>query len=133
MLDLAGNSLDDAKARLQQSLAQFKRTNRRIADQIVALAGLSRCELQSGELGPAADLAAEASALARKFAVPGQPSYWLGLSLLAQVDVEQALGHTARAQELSAEALVQLTPTVGADHPLTRRAAALARLSSGPR
>jgi serine/threonine-protein kinase len=125
LLALAENSLDDAKARLQQSLAQFKRTNRRIADQIVALAGLSRCELQSGELGSAADLAAEASALARKVAVPGQPSYWLGLALLTQVDVEQTRGHAARARELSVEALSQLTPTVGADHPLTKKAAAL--------
>lgn len=126
LLALADNSLDEAKARLQQSLAQFQRTNRRVPDQIVALAGLARCALLSGELGPAADLAAEASALARKFAIPGQPSYWLGLSVLAQVDVEQALGHAERAHELSAEALAQLTATVGADHPLTRRAAALA-------
>jgi tetratricopeptide (TPR) repeat protein len=126
LLDLAENSLVDAKARLQQSLAQFKRTNRRIADQIVALAGLARCELQSGERSSAADLAAQASALARKVAIPGQPSYWLGLSLLAQVDVEQALEHTARARELSVEALSQLTPTVGSDHPLTKKAAALA-------
>ena len=51
--------------------------------------------------------------------MPGQPSYWLGRALLAQVDAEQALGHGARARELSGEALAQLTPTVGADHPLT--------------
>ena len=59
--------------------------------------------------------------------MPGQPSYWLGRALLTQVDAEQALGHGARARELSAEALAQLTPTVGADHPLTKKAAALAR------
>ena len=62
----------------------------------------------------------------RKFAIPGQPSYWLGLSLLAQGDVEQVLGHASRVRELSAEALSQLTPAVGANHPLTRKAAALA-------
>ena len=126
LLDLADSSLDDAKSRLQQALSQFKRTNRRVADQIVALAGLARCELQSGELGAAAGFAAEATTLARKVAIPGQPSYWLGLALLAQVDVEQALGHAAPAQKLAVEALAQLTPTVGADHPLTSRAAALA-------
>jgi hypothetical protein len=60
--------------------------------------------------------------------VPDQPSYWLGRALLTQVDVEQALGHGGRARELSVEALAQLTPTVGADHPLTKKAAALARL-----
>ena len=128
LLDLADNSLDDAKARLQQALASFKSANRRITDQVVALAALAQCALQTGEPGRAADLAAEATAIARKVAVPGQPSYWLGLALLTQVDVERALGHGARAQELSAEALAQLAPTVGADHPLTKKAAALARL-----
>jgi eukaryotic-like serine/threonine-protein kinase len=131
LLDLADNSLADAKLRLQQVTAQFKRTNRRVPDRIVALAGLARCELQSGEPGPAASFAAEASALARQSAVPGQPSYWLGLALLTQADVAQALGHAADAQKLSAEALSQLTPTVGADHPLAKRAAVLARPPSG--
>jgi hypothetical protein len=51
----------------------------------------------------------------------------VGLSLLAQVDVEQTRGRTGRARELSAEALAQFTPTLGADHPLTKKAAALAR------
>jgi hypothetical protein len=60
--------------------------------------------------------------LAREIALPGQPSYWVGLSLLQQADVEQALGHAARVRQLSAEALAHLTPTVGADHPLTKRA-----------
>lgn len=131
LLDLADNSLADAKARLQQALSHFKRTNRRVPDQIVALAGLAQCDLQSGELGPAAGFAAEASALARKSAAPGQPSYWLGLSLLTQADVEQALGHAADAHKLSAEALAQLSPTVGAEHPLAKRAGALARPESG--
>ena len=125
LLDVADNSFDDAKVRLQQALAQLERTNRRVADRVVALTGLARCELQSGELARAAGFANDASTLARKFAIAGQPSYWLGLALLAQVDVEQALGNATRAQELSAQALSQLTPTVGADHPLTKRAAAL--------
>jgi serine/threonine protein kinase/tetratricopeptide (TPR) repeat protein len=133
LLDVADNSLDRAQAELQQAFAQFKRANRRIADQVVALATLAQCELRSGDLGRATELAAEASAIARKFAVPGQPSYWLGVGLLAQVDVEQALGHTDAVRKLSAEALVQLTPTVGADHPLARKAADLASYGTRPR
>lgn len=128
LLDLADNSLDDARAQLQQVLSEFKSTNRRVTDQVVTLAALAQCALQTGEPGRAADLAAQASALARQVAVPGQPSYWLGRALLTQVDVEQALGHAGRARELSGEALAQLTPTVGADHPLTKKAAALAAL-----
>ena len=125
LLDLADGSLDDARARLQLVLARLEHEHRRVPDQIVALAGLARRALQSGELEQANELAERASALAREFAIPGQPSYWLGLALLAQVEAEQARGHSARVRELSAEALAQLTPTVGANHPLTRRAAAL--------
>ncbi|HEV8330768.1 MAG TPA: protein kinase [Steroidobacteraceae bacterium] len=130
LLDLADHSLDDARAKLQQVLTKFKNTNRRVTDQIVAQAALAQCALQTNDPGRAAELAAQASALARKVAVPGQPSYWLGRALLAQVDAEQALGHAARARELSVEALAQLTPTVGADHPLTKKAAALAGSST---
>ena len=127
LLDLADNSLDDARAKLQQVLTEFRNTNRRVTDQIVAQAALAQCALQTHDPDRAAELAAQASALARQVAVPGQPSYWLGRALLAQVDAEQALGHGARARELSAEALAQLTAAVGADHPLTKKAAALAR------
>jgi len=125
LLDLADGSLDDARARLQLVLLRLEHEHRRVPDQIVALAGLARRALQSGELEQANELAERASALAREFAIPGQPSYWLGLALLAQVEAEQARGRSARVRELSAEALAQLTPTVGANHPLTRRAAAL--------
>src|SRR5688572_4986408 len=127
LLDAADGSFSDAKVGLQQALTLFQRTKRRQADQIVLLSELSRCELQTGQLDRAAGRASEATALARKFALPDHPSYWLGLALLAQVDVEQARGSTARVEELADEALAQLTPTVGADHPLTMRAATLAR------
>jgi hypothetical protein len=42
--------------------------------------------------------------------------------------VEQALGNAGRAQQLSGEALAQLSPTVGTDHPLTKKATVLAKL-----
>jgi eukaryotic-like serine/threonine-protein kinase len=128
LLDLAANSLDDARAELQQVVAAFKSTNRRLTDQVVAIAALAQCSLKTNEPTRAAELAAEASALARQAAVPNQPSYWLGLALLTQVDVEKALGHRERAQQLSGAALAQLTPTVGLDHPLTKKAGALAKL-----
>ncbi|HEY7638102.1 MAG TPA: hypothetical protein VH814_00155, partial [Steroidobacteraceae bacterium] len=96
-------------------------------DQIVVLAALAQCELKTGQSGRAGELAAQASALARKVALPDQPSYWVGLALLTQVDVELSLGHATRARELSLDALAQLTPTVGAGHPLTKKAAAMAR------
>jgi len=64
----------------------------------------------------------------RKVALSDQPSYWLGLALMTEIDVQQALGHAGRVRALSVEALAQLTPSVGADHPLTRKAVALAGL-----
>jgi serine/threonine-protein kinase len=127
LLDVADGSLDEGKAGLQQLLSQLEHANRRMPDQIVALDGLARGALRSGELDRANELADKASALARKVAIAGQPSYWVGLALLAQVEVEQARGHAGRARELSVEAVAQLTPTVGADHPLTKKAAALIR------
>jgi len=127
LLDLAEGSLDDGKAGLQQMLSQLERANRRMPDQIAALVGLAHAALLSSELEQADEFAAKASAIARKVAVAGQPSYWVGLTLLTQVDVEQARGHPDRARELSVEAITQLAPTVGADHPLTKKAAALAR------
>jgi hypothetical protein len=127
LLDAADRSFGDAKVGLEQALTRFQHTKRRQADQIVALSELARCELQTEELDRAASRASEAVALARKFALPEQPSYWLGLALLAQVDVEQALGHAEQTRRLAAEALSQLTPTVGADHPLMAKAAALAK------
>jgi len=125
LLDIAEGSLDTGKVQLQELLAHLEAANRRIPDQIVALGALARGALQAGEIERASDLAAKGTALARKVVVAEQPSYWLGLALLVQVDVEQARGQTARARELSAEALSQLSPTVGVDHPLTKKAAAL--------
>ena len=130
LLDLAANSFTQAKAALEAVVAGYKRTNTHVPNQIVALAGLARCELGLGEHALAARFAAEATTLAGKFAMPGQPSYWRGLSLLAQADVEQALGHTGPARQLAVASLSQLTPTVGADHPLAKRAADLVRVSS---
>ena len=126
LLDAAARSCSDAKVRLQQAHSQFRRTKRRQADQIMALSQLTHCELHTGELDSAAGFASEATALARRFALPNQPSYWLGMALLAQVDLEHARGNAEEARELAAEALSQLTPTVGPDHPLLIKAARLA-------
>jgi hypothetical protein len=41
--------------------------------------------------------------------------------------VELALGHAGKARELSVEALSQLMPTVGPDHPLTAKAGVVAK------
>jgi hypothetical protein len=67
--------------------------------------------------------------MAGQFAVPGEPSYWVGYCLIVQADVEQALGNTASARAFAAKALLQLTPTVGLAHRVTKHAVAIAALS----
>ena len=130
LLDLAEDSLDDAKARLQQVLAQYQRTNRRVdgPDRRARRARALRVAVRRAR--PCGRPCNRSQCARAENCDAGQPSYWLGLALLAQVDVEQALGHARQAHELSAEALSQLTPTVGADHPLTKKAAALASRAS---
>jgi hypothetical protein len=46
---------------------------------------------------------------------------------LVEAELQQALGREERARELAAQSKLQLLPTVGADHPLTQKAARLAR------
>jgi hypothetical protein len=46
---------------------------------------------------------------------------------MTEVEVQQALGREEPARQLAAQSKVQLLPTVGADHPLTQKAARLAR------
>ena len=72
--------------------------------------------------------AVEASSIASEFALPGEPSYWVGYCLLVQAEVQRALGRKEPARQLAAQSQVQLVPTVGAEHPSTQKAA---RLASG--
>lgn len=91
------------------------------------LALLARAEAGTGAGAAAAAHAAQAVALAGTFALPGHPSYWLGHCLLLQAQVELARGDAAASRALAARAAPQLDATVGAGHPLTLEAQALAR------
>jgi hypothetical protein len=64
--------------------------------------------------------------MASRFALPGQPSYWVAYCLLAQAEVDAVLGRRASARTLAANALAQLVPTAGRDLPLTQKAAEMA-------
>lgn len=132
LLELEGGRFPEAKDVLGRVIAEYRRTKTYVPNQIVALCGLAESEGALGDYGQATQHAAEASLLAGRFALPGEPSYWVGYSELAQARVELALGNTESARAFSAKALAQLTPTVGLDHPLTAKAAALARMSSSP-
>ena len=93
---------------------------------VLARAALAQTELGLGSPEAAAARAAEASAIATRFALPGKPSYWVGYGLLVQAEVDEARGRAASHRELGARSLLQLAPTVGTEHALARRAAAMA-------
>jgi eukaryotic-like serine/threonine-protein kinase len=132
LVELAAGRFFEAKEVLGRVIAEYRRTKTYVPNQIVALSGLAESEGALGDYGLATRHAAEASLLAGQFAVPGEPSYWVGYSQLAQARVELALGNTESARAFSAKALAQLIPTVGRDHPLTGKAATLAQMSSLP-
>ena len=129
LLRLASRSFAEAKPLLERVIAGYARTNTHLPNQIIALAGIAEAELALGNNRVAAARAAEASVMAGQFAVPGEPSYWVGYCLIVQADVEQALGNTASARAFAAKALLQLTPTVGLAHRVTKHAVAIAALS----
>jgi tetratricopeptide (TPR) repeat protein len=129
LLRLACRSFAEAKSVLERVIAGYARTNTHLPNQIIALAGIAQAELALGNNRLAAARAAEASVMAGQFAVPGEPSYWVGYCLIVQADVERAIGNTASARAFAAKGLLQLIPTVGLVHRVTKHAAAIAALS----
>jgi eukaryotic-like serine/threonine-protein kinase len=125
LIDVASGSFAQARSELVQVLAGQSATQKLGVSHVRALAALAQAERGLGDLAAAADRAAEASASAGKLALPGKPSFWVGYSLLVQAEIEEAQGHAASAHQLSEKALLQLAPTVGRDHPLSRKAAGL--------
>ncbi len=126
LLHLACKSYPQAKAVLEEVVADQARAKTPATSHVLARAALARTELGLGNPQAAAASAAEASAIATRFALPGKPSYWVGYGLLVQAEVDEARGRAASPRELAARALVQLAPTVGAEHALARTAAAMA-------
>jgi hypothetical protein len=86
----------------------------------------AQSEIGLGNTQSAAALAARASALASHFALPGQPSYWVGYCLLVQAEVDAVLGRQASARTLAVNALAQLALTAGRDLPVAQKAAQIA-------
>jgi serine/threonine-protein kinase len=125
LLHLACKSYPQAKALLEEVVADQARAKTPATSHVLARAALAQTELGLGSPQAAADRAAEASAIATRFALPGKPSYWVGYGLLVQAEVDEARGRAASPRDLAARALLQLAPTVGANHVLARRAAAM--------
>jgi hypothetical protein len=114
---------------LERVIAGYGQTHTHLPNQIIALAGIAEAELALGNNQLAAARAAEASNMARQFAVAGEPSYWVGYCLTVQAEVARVTGATAAARAFAAQALLQLTATVGPAHRVTKHASAIAALS----
>jgi tetratricopeptide (TPR) repeat protein len=123
LLYLAERSFLQAVAVLEDVAAQYSSSGTGGPNELLTLIALAQAEIGLGRSQSAAAHAARARALANRFALGGQPSYWVGHSLLVQAEVETALGHRSAARALAADALAQLTPTVGREHPAARKAA----------
>jgi hypothetical protein len=81
--------------------------------------------LDAGEYGDAARYAADVVGLTRLDSLTLRRSGRVGEGLLLQARAERGQRHDDRARELAVQAIAPLTFGLGADHPLTRRAAAL--------
>jgi eukaryotic-like serine/threonine-protein kinase len=122
---LAAGSLTEAKAALMQASARYSRAKVHVTNEVQTLAALARVELGLGDLQAAAAYANKARDIANRFAIPGDPSYWVGSCLLVQAQVDSALHRPESARDLAARAMAQLIPAIGKDHPLVREAAGI--------
>jgi tetratricopeptide (TPR) repeat protein len=125
-LHLASNSFAAAAASLSELVAQDASVKARMPRHVLALTAWAQAELGRGDAVRAASLAKQGSAFAAELALPGAQSYWIGRCLLLQSEIEVASGRLEAASRLAAQSLAQLEPTVGSDHPLTRKASAFA-------
>ena len=88
-------SYPQAKVVLEEVVADQARAKAPATRHVLARAALAQTELGLGSPEAAAARAAEASAIATRFALPGKPSYWVGYGLLVQAEVDEARGRAA--------------------------------------
>jgi tetratricopeptide (TPR) repeat protein len=98
----------------------------------VALMRRAKLELEIGRTRDAEADAARALALEEQSLTPGRRSVLLGRTYLTLGQAEEANGKHDPAKHAFAQAAEQLRPALGADHPDTRRAEALAASGASP-
>jgi tetratricopeptide (TPR) repeat protein len=126
LLYLAEGAFSQAATVLEDVAAHYSLAAGSGPDELLALTALTQCEIALGNTAAAVEYAERARALASRFALPGQPSYWVGYCLLVQAQVEVALGNRAAARAHAANALEQLLPSAGKDVRVTRKATEMA-------
>jgi serine/threonine-protein kinase len=123
-LALARHDLATARDRLLRALSIFEARKEWNPNRVRTMSLLARTELLRGDKAAAAEYASGAVAQARAALGGFAQSAWLGDALLAQAEVQHALGDPA-ARATLAEALAQLRATTGEEAPATREAKTL--------
>ncbi|HEX4824756.1 MAG TPA: protein kinase [Candidatus Polarisedimenticolaceae bacterium] len=115
---------DDASAiaAYGEALDFFSHAKRPNLLKVVTLDRLAQIKLALHDTAAARDAAGKALDLARSLVDKDGPSFFVGLSLLTQGDVEAAGGDRDAAKRAYEEAVRHLQTTVGADHPSTKEA-----------
>lgn len=120
-----------ARERYAAAVELFDKGPQKIAMNVYALAGLSRCDSALGHSAAARDAAERALQLAQSFAAPGESSYLIGTALLALGDQQRAGQESERSSVSYRDALGHLERTLGADHALTKEARDKAAMAMG--
>jgi serine/threonine-protein kinase len=112
----------EARNRFEEAVRLYDSTPARLAWGVLALDGLARAELATGQPEEAEAAARRALALAESFVDKGSPSYLVGLSLAALGEIELASGKTEAGRSTLRTAVGHLEKTLGPEHPATREA-----------
>jgi serine/threonine-protein kinase len=121
----AAEGHDDAARRLLTgALAIHAQVAEKHVSHIETLLALARLELRTGAAAAAEQHTRAALALAERLRGASAHSAWVGLSQLALGEVQEARQARAAAQNLFRDALAQLAPTLGGEHPAVREAQA---------
>jgi len=123
--------LAEADRALADVQAQYAKQKARTG--VVAEVGIARSEiaLAMGQAAAARVQAEQALAMARAGQGDLPSSFLTGRAWLALAAARRAAGELAPAREACQQAIDQLLPTLGAEHPMTRQAQQLARELSG--
>ena len=115
---------DDVSAKhlFQQAAVLYDGIESKIALNVLTLIGLARAERTLGDTSSAKVEVEKALALAASFVEKDEPSFLVGLSLVARGDLERAQESSDAARATYKAAWEHLNKTLGPNHPATKRA-----------
>ena len=132
LLAAAEGDTGDARPLLAEAIAIHRKVPQKHPSHVETLLEQARLELRLGRAGEAEAAGREALALAESFRGGATHSAYVGLSLLALGEIDQARGDDAKGRQRLTEAVAHMEPTLGGTHPAVVHAKArLAGRSDG--